>query len=306
LVLYTYAELKGVAPDTWTAWKRLLLLELYQRTHNFLEHPDEQEVSPEYTRNVVHLALAGEVSKQDIDDHIDMMLEDYLLTAGAEDVISHIRLVHQMEGRPFVVHHRYDSGGGFYDLLVATLHSPDMFMQVVGALTSKAMNIFGAQIYTRRDDIALIHLQVEGTSIYDIHGEGDEIWMNVERTVRDLMGRRITLPKLMASRTRLTSQTESKAAIVPKVEIDNVLENKYSFMRIEARDHPGMLYKIARAFADFNIQIHRAKISCRGGRGIDVFSVSQHGEKIYHEALQRKLKDRIIANLLVEKLEDIR
>ena len=42
----------------------------------------------------------------------------------------------------------------------------------------------------------------------------------------------------LASRTRLTSQADSKAPIVPRLEIDNLLENNFTFMRIEARDHP--------------------------------------------------------------------
>jgi len=119
------------------------------------------------------------------------------------------------------------------------------------------------------------------------------------------MNHKISLQELMASRTRLTSQTDSKAAIVPKVEIDNLLENRFTFIRIEARDHPGMLYKIAKSFADFNVQIHRAKIACRGGRGIDVFSISQHGEKIYQQVIQRGLRESIIKNLLINKLEDL-
>ncbi len=305
LVLYSYAELKAVAPDTWTAWKRLLLIELFHRTRNYLVNPSGLDNKPATTKASVYQALDGKVPKKDIDHHLSLMLEDYLITAGSHDIIEHIRLLGEMKDSPVTLSRRYDSAAGFYDLVMASIHSPDMFANIVGALTAKAMNIHGAQIYTRQDNRALIHLQVDGGETFKIHGEQDEVWDSIETNLRDLMEKRIDLPTLMASRSRLTSQTESKAAIVPKIEIDNLLENRFTFIRIEARDHPGMLYKIAKAFADFNIQIHRAKIACRGGRGIDVFSISQHGEKVYQQGFQRKLKERIISNLLVDNLEDL-
>ncbi len=305
LVLYSYAELRAVAPDTWTAWKRLLLIELFHRTRNYLVNPLGLDNKPATTKAAVYQALDGKVPKEEIDHHLSLMLEDYLITAGSHDIIEHIRLLGEMKDRAVVLSRRYVPKAGFYDLVMASIHTPDMFANIVGALTAKAMNIHGAQIYTRKDNRAFIHLQVDGGDTFKIHGEKDEVWDSVETTLTDLMEKRTDLPTLMAARTRLTSQMESKAAIVPKIEIDNLLENNFTFIRIEARDHAGMLYKIAMAFADFNIQIHRAKVACRGGRGIDVFSISQHGEKIYQQTLQRKLKERITSFLLIDKLEDI-
>lgn len=305
LVLYSYAELRAVAPDTWTAWKRLLLIELFHRTRNYLVNPSGLDDKPATTKAAVYQALDGKVPKEEIDHHLSLMLEDYLITAGSHDIIEHIRLLGEMKGSPVTMSRRYVSDAGFYDLVMASIHSPDMFANIVGALTAKAMNIHGAQIYTRQDNRAFIHLQVDGGETFKIHGEEDTVWDSIETNLRDLMEKRTDLSTLMAGRTRLISQTESTAAIVPKIEIDNLLENRFTFIRIEARDHPGMLYKVAKAFAEFNIQIHRAKIACRGGRGIDVFSISQHGKKIYQQGLQRKLKECIISHLLVPKLEDL-
>ncbi|MFQ5482558.1 MAG: hypothetical protein ACE5ER_07350, partial [Nitrospinaceae bacterium] len=307
LLLFSYAELKAVAPDTWTAWKRLLLIELFHRTRNYLVHPDSLEQKPATTRASVYRALAGKVNRRDIDAHFSQMLDDYLVTAGSHDIVQHIRLIREMNDCPLVLENRYDPAGGFYDVVLAIVQQPDVFMNLVGTLTAKAMNILGAQIYTRADDLALIHLQVEGSETFRIHGEDQKVWDEVKKTRGELMARRTKLPKLMASRTRLMNRPDdSKVPIIPKVELDNLLENRFTFIRIEARDHPGMLYKIAKAFADFNILIHRAKIACRGGRGIDVFSISHHGQKIHQEPFIRRLKDQIITNLLVEKLEDLR
>ncbi len=74
---------------------------------------------------------------------------------------------------------------------------------------------------------------------------------------------------------------------------------------LRSRDHTGMLYKIVHVFADYGVQIHSAKIGTRGGRGIDTFSVSLRGGKIQFDKLLQRIKDSIIHNLLVDKLEDL-
>ena len=83
------------------------------------------------------------------------------------------------------------------------------------------------------------------------------------------------------------------------------MQTGFTIVRIEARDHICMLYKIAKVFADFSIQIHRAKISHQGDRGIDVFYVSMNDKKIVFPKLILRIKDKLVQTLLVDKLEDI-
>jgi len=66
-----------------------------------------------------------------------------------------------------------------------------------------------------------------------------------------------------------------------------------------------MLYKIAHTFRSFGIRPHRAQIATRGGRGIDVFSVSLDGRKLNFPPLIQRVKERLINTLLVKKLEDL-
>ena len=92
---------------------------------------------------------------------------------------------------------------------------------------------------------------------------------------------------------------------MPKVLVDNTSDPNFSVVRIEACDHLGMLYKISKVFSDLNIQIHSAKISTQGGRGIDVFYVSLQNKKLLFDKLARRIKERINSAMLVENPEDI-
>ncbi len=305
LLLISYAELKAVAPDTWTAWKKILLLELYHRTRNFLVRPESLEDKPNATRSAVISSLRKEIPQEMIIEHFNLMPEDYLQIADSKNVIDHIRLINQLKEQPFVFKTQYNESGNFYDLILCCPSNINVVKNLIGVLTAKALNILGAQIFSRKDNLAVIILQIEGEQATQIHGDADKVWKVVQEDFMALVEKRITLNTLLKGRTRLINEDNSKAPILPRIQTDNFPDNSYTFIRIEAKDHPGMLYKIVHSLAKFGIELHRAKISTKGGRGIDVFSVSLRNEKISFQPLLRKLRESLINSLLVERLEDL-
>jgi len=155
----------------------------------------------------------------------------------------------------------------------------------------------------RRDGMIIISLHIEETE--RLTGDNLKIWKNLNQDLRDVFEGQTDLPKLLAGRTRYISEKKSTEAIMPKVKVDNISDPNFSIFRIEARDHLGMLYKISKVFADFDIQIHSSKISTQGGRGIDVFYVSLKDKKLVFDKLIRRIKERIISAMLVENPEDM-
>ena len=305
LLLNNYADLKAMAPDTWTAWKKTLLTGLYHRTRNLLVRPESIEEKPQATRQAVYAVLRDEFPREQITRHLDAMPDDYFQTADSKDVAEHIRLIQCLPGRLFVLHITYNESGGFFNLILCCPNNIDVFKNLVGTLTAKALNILGAQIFTRGDNTAIITLQVEGAEAIKIHGTGNQLWDDIESNLQKVLEKKETLSSLLKRRTRIQTAGSSAEAIIPKIRIENNTGNPFTSVRIEAKDHPGMLYKIAHCFAGFGIQIHRAKISNQGGRGVDVFSVSLRGEKLQFQRLIQRLKENIITTLLVDNLEDL-
>ena len=66
-----------------------------------------------------------------------------------------------------------------------------------------------------------------------------------------------------------------------------------------------MLYKISKVFADFEIQIHSAKISTQGGLGIDVFYISLQQKKLLLNNIIRRVQEEIKLVMTVQNPEDI-
>ncbi len=300
LYLMSYAELRAVAPGTWTAWKKFLLSELYHRTRQYLERPESLAEIPQATREEVYQALHREFPASEIERHLNQMPEDYLHAAPAEEIALHIRLIHSLKDRDFILHHRHNAEGKFHHVTLLGPADRDLFKILIGVLTARNANILGAQVYLRQDGISILTMQVEETE--RLPGADLSLWKSVKQTLTKVLNKQADMRSLLAARARFM-ESRQKAALVPKVHFENA--GLFTQVRIEARDHQGMLYKIAKVLSDFNIQVHRAKISTQGNRGIDMFLVSQRGEKVVRPRQIQSIKEEMVRVLLIEKLEDI-
>jgi [protein-PII] uridylyltransferase len=305
IYLISYAELKAVAPDTWTSSKNVLLAELYQRTRNHLLRPETIKEKPQNTRDAILDLIKNKYPENVVNKHLDDMSEEYLGSVRPEEAVQHYEFSLQLSESPFVLHPEYRSAGRFYDLILCRQNDSNLFKNFVGAVTAMSLNILGAQIYSRKDGLVFMTLQIDETDALKIMDENKDVWKEVEKNLKDVLDGSQKLSDMLAQRTRFIASKNKSEAIIPKVEVINTSQSPYTFIRVEARDHPGMLYKIAKPLADLGIQIHKAKIDCQGGRGIDVFYTTLRGEKIRLLPLIRRIKENLINILLVEKLEDV-
>ena len=303
LYLLSYAELRAVAPGTLTAWKKILLSELYERTLKHLQDPASLEQQPLATRAGVFKALQRELPVNDIEEHLRQMPEDYLMTASSEEVALHIRLIRSFKDKLFILHHQFHEEGNYHNLTLCCPIGSEAFKKLVGTITAKSLNILGAQIYLKKDGIIIVSLQVEASTKAD--AEDLEIWKDIKNSLSQLFEGEINLQKILKSRIRYAG-AQKKMAMVPRVHVERTTGNPFTVIRVEARDHIGMLYKVSAVFADFGIRIHRAQISTQGDRAIDVFYVSLRNPNFDLNKVISSFKEHMIQTLLIEKLEDVR
>ena len=302
LYLLSYAELRAVAPGTLTAWKKILLSELYERTLTYLDDPSSLEQQPRATRVGVFKALQRELPVNDIENHLRQMPKDYLMTASSEEVALHIRLIQSFKGKLFILHHQYHEGGKYHNLTLCCPTGSEAFQKLVGTITAKNMNILGAHIYLRQDGIVIISIQVDGSTLSQ--ADDFETWKDIKNTLSQLFSKETSLQDLLRTRTRYV-EGQKRVAMIPRVHVERSTDNPFTVIRVEARDHIGMLYKVSTVFVDFGIRIHRAKISTQGDRAIDVFYVSLRNPHVDFKKVIRSFKEHMIHTLLIEKLEDV-
>jgi [protein-PII] uridylyltransferase len=302
LYLMSYAELRAVAPGTWTAWKNVLLSDLFQNTLAYLKRPESLNEKSATTRDEVLNTLKQEVPVTEIEQHLNQLPVDYLLSASPAEVALHLRLIRSLKGKPYILHHEYHDDGKFHSVTLCCLAKLEAFKKLVGTLTAKNLNIRDARIFLKKDGIAIISVQVAETK----EDQSDlKVWKSVKENLGKVFSGEMDLKTLLKTRTRFVTSKNAKTAIIPKIKVNNTLKTPFTEIRVEARDHIGMLFKIAKVFADMGIQVHHAKISIRGDRGIDVFNVSLNGKKIVLPRLIHQVKAEMVQILLVERLEDI-
>lgn len=302
LYLLSYAELRAVAPGTLTAWKKILLSELYERTFKFLKDPDSLEQQPRATRVGVFKALLRELPVNDIEDHLRQMPKDYLMTASSEEVALHIRLLRSFKDKLFILHHQFHEEGNYHNLTLCCPTGSEAFKKLVGTITAKNLNILGAHIYLKSDGMVIVSIQIEAGE--NVTSENFEVWKDIKNTLSQLFAGEINLQDLLKSRIRYAGK-QKKLAMIPRIHVEKTKDNPFIVIRVEARDHIGMLYKVSTVFVDFGILIHRAKISIQGDRAIDVFYVSLKNQHLDFNRVIRRLKEHMIQTLMIEKLEDV-
>jgi len=303
LYLISYAELRAVAPGTWTSWKKVLLSELYQRSCDYFKQPESLHSRSLTTWVEVYKILHWEFPPEDLELHFDNMPKDYLETVRAEAAALHMRLIRSLKNKSFIFNYSYNEEGKFHQVILCCPTKFEAFNILVGTLTARRINILEAKIYVRKDGIIIISINAEETE--KLSENNLEIWKNLKHDLRAIFEGQKDLPTLLAERTRYISEKKPTEAIMPQVWVNNTSDPNFSVVRIEARDHLGMLYKISKVFADLEIQIHSAKITTKGERGIDVFYISLKNKKLLLDKLVRRVKERISSAMLVENLEDI-
>ena len=303
LYLRSYAELRAVAPGTLTSWKKVLLTELYQRSRNYFQNPESLHSRTPTTWVEVYKILRWEFPPEDLEFHFNNIPDDYLATVKVEEAALHMRLIRSLKDKLFIFNHSYNDEGKFHQVILCCPVKFDAFKILVGTLTAQSKSILEAKIFIRKDGIVIISANIEETE-QTIAGDL-ETWKKLKQDLSTIFGGDENLSNLLAQRPRYISEKKINAAITPKVKLDNTSDPNFSIIRIEARDHLGMLYKISKVFSDLDIRVHSAKVCTQGGRGTDVFYVSHQSKKIFFEKLVRRIKEKVISAMMVKNPEEL-
>ncbi len=86
------------------------------------------------------------------------MPSSYLLSIPPESIAQHLRLLRQLEGKPFLW--SVEKKEEIYEIFICCHDRPGLFSRLTGVLSLNNINILGAQIFTRPDRIALDIFQV--------------------------------------------------------------------------------------------------------------------------------------------------
>ncbi|MDK2848652.1 MAG: [protein-PII] uridylyltransferase [Desulfuromonadales bacterium] len=306
LYLLTFADLKAVGPDVWTAWKSMLLRELFDKTHLVLERGNFLlEKRSEKIRNrkrKVQTLLEDEIDPKVVADRLRKASTRYLLSFRSHVIAEHIRLIQGSRDKRLGFFVADGKDGSHTELTIVTHDMPGLFTMITGVMAAYGINILGAQIFTQRDGTAFDILHVKGPTGYA--DAGSEKWRFVEDSLLAVIEGRQEVEDLINKRHRPAFWTEAGHPKAPsRVDIDNEVSREYTVVDVYTHDEVGVLYRICRTLRDLGLYLGVAKISTKVDQVADTFYVQDiFSQKIRDPQKIEEIRLRLLSSLDEEKI----
>jgi len=272
LYLLTVADIRGTSPKVWNAWKAQLLENLFHATRRMLagepnERQDGQRGRQEDAMARLRLYAIPEADYQEFWQQLDTA---YFLKHEAQEIAWHTRQLHGLvHAEEPVVRARLSPIGEGLQVMVYVTDQKELFSRICSFIESISFDIYEARIHTTRHGYALDTFHIQDASNRQ-PGYRDLI-SYIEYELTERLSKKAPLPAL--TKPRLSRQLRH-FPITPEVDIQADECGTFQVLSIVAGNRPGLLSRIARMLAAFDINLHSAKISTLGARAEDTFVVS--------------------------------
>jgi len=299
LYTLTVADINATNPSLWNSWRASLLRQLYRETRRALRRGlnnpiDKQDWIDETRDTALKLLEQRQVDRSAIEQLWAGIGDEYFLRENAADIAWHTEaIINRADRKAPLVLIRESSGVQFEGGTQIFIYTPDtenLFATTVSALDQLGLTIVDARIITSADGFTLdtyIVLDEQGTPIGEDWPRIDAIRSGLTETLADPSRYPDILQRRMPRRNRHFN-------VPTQVVISNDIINDRTAVDIQTLDRPGLLARIGRIFAEFNLLVQNARIATLGERAEDVFFITDRsGKPIADPELCQRLQQHI-------------
>jgi [protein-PII] uridylyltransferase len=304
LYLLTFADVKGVGPEVWNAWKASLVGELYVKALTLLEEFEKGEFQrPDLKAAVrrvqvrVRRDLAKDQPLERVNHFLDTMPDRYFLSVSEAHMPAQFALMEQFTGKGAVslVEHfpeRYCSS-----LVVCTQDRPGLFAAITGVLTALNLNIVNARIFTSSDGRILDIFRISHAGRPEA-AMAENKWSKFRDTLNEVLAGKTDVSMLVAASQKGTLLQKRAPKVSTIVQIDNEASEQFNIVEVFTEDRIGVLFNIAHDLHQLGLSIHVAKISTNVDQVADVFYIAdQSGVKVTDPERLERIKDSLYQRL---------
>lgn len=262
LYVLSVADARATGPEGWTDWKAALVLDLYRKVLIALETGEVPSRSDVVARarevEAYEPALAGRA-----EDALALLPPSYLEATSVPDMVDDVKLLLQRPG-PGEIRYRIDEGAerGQVAITLCVVDRPGTLARTAGVAALHRLSVLTARAYSTTNGLALERLIVQPPP--------DPDW---DRFTADLEAAYAGRLAVEARLERKASDYRPSADVVPRVAVLEDESEHSTVVEVRATDALGLLYAIAAALNDLDLDIHIAKIDTLGRRVVDVFYV---------------------------------
>lgn len=293
LTLMTYADIKAVNPDALKPWKAENLWQLYIATSNFMDRSVDEERFHVESDASLHRSIAALVPEhaEALVGFLDGLPQRYLQTRRPDMVRDHFEMSLDLPGYGARVALR--PMRQLYELTLVSRDRPKLFADVAGVLSAWGMNIIKADAFSN-DAGTVVDTFLFADTYRTLELNPSEI-ERFKQSVTEIASLAASIEPLLRSR-RQGASLASKVKMSPRLDFDNESSTHSTLLQIVAPDAPGLLRRLALAFASTDCDIKVALIDTEGEVAVDVFYLDHNGRKL-DKSQQRELADGIHAAL---------
>jgi [protein-PII] uridylyltransferase len=199
-----------------------------------------------------------------------------------------------------ILHWRHFADQGYSEVTVVTWDRDYLFARVTGSFTASGLTILKADIFTRADDIAIETFYVATERLEAVTDPRDR--SAFEKILNQAMSmEQFDFNAAFARRTsRPRSPLFDSSEFPTTVSVDQHASRLHTLLDVQTADYPGLLYRIACAIADANLDLVSARITTEKGAALDTFYLcGRDGKKIESEevltSFTKEVRKRITA-----------
>ena len=260
LYTLTVADINATNPNLWNSWRASLLRQLYRETRRALRRGlnnpiDKQDWVDETRDTALKLLEQRQVDRSAIEQLWSGIGDEYFLRENAADIAWHTEaILSRPDPKAPLVLTRESSGVQFEGGTQLFIYTPDtenLFATTVSAIDQLGLTIVDARIITSADGFTLdtyVVLDEQGTPI-------GEDWPRLE-AIRTGLTEALSDPSRFPDILQRRMPRRHRHFNVPtQVVISNDIINDRTTVDIQTLDRPGLLARIGRSFAEFNLLV---------------------------------------------------
>ncbi len=297
LYILTVADIRATSNSLWNSWKDSLLKELFLSTRQYLLG-EKKDISEHWKNNRAKakaLLIKDKVCEQLIDKLWQPVDNTYFAKRSPIAIAWHAKkIINSQSGEKITVGIKSMPHRSGTEVFVYTLDKENLFALLTATLNRQNLSIQAANIYTDKSGHCFDSFFVLDTNGKAIKGQ--LIKNQIKASIKDAIENQVNNIESIDINVQQRSPRQFKYFSIQTTV--NFFDDEYTnFTRIEltARDYPGLLATIAKAFKLTGVRLHDARITTLGEKVEDTFIVShKNNTPISNDNQREKIRQTLI------------